>query len=126
MVGVKMREEDLGQRKTHPVAHHLALRALAALEQERLTLADQRHRGDVAFHGGAGGGGAEKRHAQHAAEYKGEKRGEWCVVLHNDLSGDAEAVRAPSATTHHIPRALLQPRTTHHAFRAGYRRTLLA
>src|SRR5256885_16211772 len=66
-----MREENLGQRKAHPVAHHLALRALAALEQERLTLAYQRHRRDVALHGGAGGGGAEKRHAQHAAEYKG-------------------------------------------------------
>src|SRR5205807_3767384 len=71
MVGVKMREEDLGQGEAHPVAHHLALGALAALEQERLALAHQRHRGDVALHGGTGGGSAEKRHAQHAAEYKG-------------------------------------------------------
>src|SRR5437764_15467592 len=71
MVRVKMREEDLGQGKAHAVAHHLALRTLATLEQERLALAHQRHRGDVALHGGAGGRGAEKRHAQHAAEYKG-------------------------------------------------------
>src|SRR5881396_1457510 len=28
MIGMKMREEDLGQRKAYPVAHHLALGAL--------------------------------------------------------------------------------------------------
>src|SRR2546430_11192771 len=71
MISVKMREENLGQREAHPVAHHLALGALAALEQERLALAHQRHRGDVAFHGGARGGGAEKRYGKHAGEYKG-------------------------------------------------------
>src|SRR5438094_9412361 len=32
VVRVKMREEDLRQRKAHPVTHHLALGALAALE----------------------------------------------------------------------------------------------
>src|SRR5439155_6410023 len=32
MVRVEMREENLGQSKAHPVAHHLALGALAALE----------------------------------------------------------------------------------------------
>ncbi len=32
MIGMKMREEDLRQRKAHPVTHHLALGAFAALE----------------------------------------------------------------------------------------------
>src|SRR2546430_17251132 len=70
MIGMKMREEDLRQRKAHPVAHHLALRALAALEQESLAFADKRHRGDVALDGWPGGRRAEKRYAQHGAEYK--------------------------------------------------------
>src|SRR5437764_14822873 len=75
MIGVKMREEDLGQSEAHPVAHHLALRALAALEQERLALAHERHRGDVAPHGGASGGGAEKRYGQHGENIDGAVRG---------------------------------------------------
>src|SRR5205823_5621790 len=70
MIGVEMREEDLGQREAHPVAHHLALGALAALEQERLALAHQCHRGDVALHSGTRGGGAEKRYGKHAREYR--------------------------------------------------------
>jgi len=36
---VKVREEDFRQREAHPVAHHLALRAFAAFEQQRLALA---------------------------------------------------------------------------------------
>src|SRR6266699_1385487 len=50
MIGMKMREEDLRQRKAHPVAHHLALGALTTLEQESLAFAHEGHRGDVALH----------------------------------------------------------------------------
>src|SRR5437879_1469660 len=71
MIGVKVREKDLGQGKAHAVAHHLALGAFAALEQQRLPLAHQGEAGDVALDGGARRGGAEKRQAQHAREYKG-------------------------------------------------------
>src|SRR5256885_6751695 len=47
----RSREEDLRQRKAHPVAHHLALGALAALEQQSLAFAHEGHRGDVALDG---------------------------------------------------------------------------
>ena len=60
MIGVKVREKDLGQGKAHPIAHHLALGAFAALEQQRLPLAHQGEAGDVALDGGARRGGAEK------------------------------------------------------------------
>src|SRR5207249_11448658 len=69
MIGVKMRKEDLRQRKAHPVTHHLALGALAAFEQQRLAFAHQGHRGDVALHGGPGGRSTEKSDRQHGAEY---------------------------------------------------------
>src|SRR2546425_2888678 len=55
MVGVKMREEDLRQREAHPVAHHLALGALAALEQESLAFAHEGDTGDIPLYGGTGG-----------------------------------------------------------------------
>src|SRR5207248_4593201 len=53
VVRVKMREEDLRQRKAHPVTHHLALGALAALEQESLAFAYQSHSRHIALYGGA-------------------------------------------------------------------------
>src|SRR5438046_4864126 len=46
---MEMREEDLRQRKAHPVAHHLALGALTTLEQQRLAFAHEGHGGDVAL-----------------------------------------------------------------------------
>src|SRR5437867_2840135 len=55
MIGVKVREEDLGQRKAHPVAHHLALGALAALEQQRLAFAHESESADVPLDGGPSG-----------------------------------------------------------------------
>src|SRR5205809_1897024 len=58
MIGMKMREEDLGQRKAHPVAHHLALGALTALEQQSLPFADEGDTGDIPFYGGPGSTGA--------------------------------------------------------------------
>src|SRR5713226_6531148 len=77
MVGVKMREEDLRQREAHPVAHHLALGALAALEQQRFAFADKRHRGDVALYRRPGGRRTKKSDGKHGGEYRDETgRGE--------------------------------------------------
>src|SRR6184192_1881407 len=75
---MKMREEDLRQREAHPVAHHLALGALAALEQESLPFPHERHRGDVALDGGPGGRGAQESHGKHGREYRAlEDGGGW-------------------------------------------------
>ena len=60
VVGVEVGEEDLGQRKAHPVAHHLALGAFAAFEQQRLTLAVNCKTADVPFDCWPGGGCAEE------------------------------------------------------------------
>src|SRR3989449_1699321 len=60
MIGVKVREKDLGQRKADAVAHHLALGAFAALEQERLAFAVNGEAADVPFDCWPGGGGAEE------------------------------------------------------------------
>src|SRR5882762_6604430 len=77
MIGVKVREEDLRQRKAHPVAHHLALGALAALEQQSLAFAHESHGGDVALDGWSRCGSAEKRDGKHGGEYRDETgRGE--------------------------------------------------
>ena len=66
MIGVKVREKDLGQGEAHPKAHHLALGAFAALEQQRLALAHQGEAGDVALDGGPGRRGTEKRETEHS------------------------------------------------------------
>src|SRR6266571_3668518 len=60
MIGMKVGEEDFGQRKAHPVAHHLALGAFAAFEEERLAFAMNGEATDVPFDGWPGGGGAEE------------------------------------------------------------------
>src|SRR5207253_10771947 len=49
VVRVEMREEDVGERERHAVAHHLALRPLAALEQQGLPLAHESEGGNVAL-----------------------------------------------------------------------------
>src|SRR5207247_4435374 len=49
VVGVEMGEEDIREREAHPVAQHLALRPLAALEQQGLSLAHESEGGDVAL-----------------------------------------------------------------------------
>src|SRR2546427_2243600 len=51
VVRVEMGEEDIRQRERHAVAHHLALRPLAALEQQGLPLAHESESGDVALDG---------------------------------------------------------------------------
>jgi hypothetical protein len=42
MIGVEMREENFRECETHSVPHHLALRPLATLEQDRFAFAHQR------------------------------------------------------------------------------------
>src|SRR6266567_2428880 len=89
MVGVKVSEEHLGQGEAHPVAQHLALRPLAALEQQRLTFAHQRERGDVALYCRPGGGRPKESDGEHGenmaartarAAWRGS-RGEYPGVL---------------------------------------------
>src|SRR3989449_9769278 len=70
VVGVEMGEEDLREREAHAVAHHLALGALAALEQQRLTLTHEGEGGDVALDCWPCGRRSQKRHRKHGAEYK--------------------------------------------------------
>ena len=60
MIGMKVGEEDLGKREADPVAHHLALGPLTALEQQRLTLSVNGEATDVPFDCWPGGGGAEE------------------------------------------------------------------
>ena len=60
MIGVEVREEDVVEIEGDSVAHHLALRALTTIEEERLSFAEKRDRGDVPFDGWSGGGSAEE------------------------------------------------------------------
>ncbi|HXS22866.1 MAG TPA: hypothetical protein VN719_01440, partial [Gemmatimonadales bacterium] len=68
VVGMLMGEEDLSECETGPIAHHLALGAFAAVEQQRLALTGERKRRDVAFHAWARGAGAEQGDGQHGPE----------------------------------------------------------
>jgi hypothetical protein len=49
VVGVRVREEDVGEGERHAVAHHLPLRPLAAVDEDRLALAHHGDRRDVAL-----------------------------------------------------------------------------
>ena len=60
MIGVEVREEDVAEREAGAPAHHLALCALAAVEEHRLPFARERDRREPALHGRARGGGAEE------------------------------------------------------------------
>src|SRR6266850_513593 len=71
MVGVEVREEDLVERERHAVAHHLALRAFAAIHQEGFAFAHDGEPRNVAFHGGARSRGTEKGHRKHGANISG-------------------------------------------------------
>jgi hypothetical protein len=57
---MKVGEEDVVQTERHPVTHHLPLRALAAVEQQRLSLAHDGERRNVALDRGTRRGGAEQ------------------------------------------------------------------
>ena len=60
-----MSEEDIAERKTHAVAHHLPLGALATLEQQGLALSRERQAGHIPFDGRTGGRRAQKSDIQH-------------------------------------------------------------
>ena len=64
VVSVEVREEDVGRQERDPVAHHLALRAFAAIEEERLAVAHEGDGRDIAFDSGAGRGRAEESQDQ--------------------------------------------------------------
>lgn len=59
-------EKDLGQGEAHAVAHHLALRSLAALEQQRLAAARNHQGGNAALDRRPRGGGAEEEDFEQA------------------------------------------------------------
>ena len=68
VVAVEVGEEDVGHREPHAVPHHLPLRALPAVEQQRLALAlerDGRHR---PLHRGPRRRRAEKGEGEHGAK----------------------------------------------------------
>jgi hypothetical protein len=60
VVAVQVCEEDVVQRERHSVAHHLPLRPLAAVEHQRLPLANERDGGNPPLNGGAGSGGTKE------------------------------------------------------------------
>ncbi|HXE84180.1 MAG TPA: hypothetical protein VN513_12700 [Gemmatimonadales bacterium] len=60
MIGVKVSEEDFGEREAHPVAHHLALGALAALKQKGLAFTMNGKTRDIALDGRARRGRTEE------------------------------------------------------------------
>ncbi len=64
VIGVEVAEEDLAEAEAHAVAHHLALGALAAIENERLALAVDGERRHVAVHRRHRGAGAEEGEAK--------------------------------------------------------------
>jgi light-regulated signal transduction histidine kinase (bacteriophytochrome) len=64
MVAVAVRNEDLGDRKARPEAHHLALGALAGVEQQPLALAIDADGTRVALGGRYRAAGPEEGHAQ--------------------------------------------------------------
>ena len=57
---MEVREKDVVDVEGDPVAHHLALRALTAVEQESFSFAEERDGGDVPFNGWPGSGSAEE------------------------------------------------------------------
>src|SRR6266481_5982603 len=60
VIGMKVGKEDLGKREAHPIAHHLALGPLTALEEQRFAFAVNGEAGNVAFDCGPCGGRAEE------------------------------------------------------------------
>ena len=60
VVGVHVGEEDVLERERHAVSHHLSLRALAAVEHQRLALSVNRERRHVALDGWARRGRTEE------------------------------------------------------------------
>jgi hypothetical protein len=65
VIGVVVGEEDFAEREADPVAHHLPLGALAAVEEEHLPFAVHREAGDVAVERRRRGAGAEEGDGEH-------------------------------------------------------------
>src|SRR6476661_1710911 len=68
VVGVEVAEEHFGEREPDAVPHHLALGALAAIEQHGLPLALQGEARDVALDRGARRPGAEEGDGKHGGK----------------------------------------------------------
>jgi hypothetical protein len=60
VIGMKVSKEYICHGEGNVIAHHLTLRALTAIEQQRLALPHDRERGDVALHRRARRGSAEE------------------------------------------------------------------
>ena len=65
VIGVKMSHEYVPDSETRAVTHHLALRSLAAIEEEGVSLPLKGDRSDVAAHRGSRSGGAEESDSNH-------------------------------------------------------------
>ncbi len=55
VIAMEMREEDLIEREGDAVFHHLPLSTLAAVEQQRFSLASEGEGGNIPLHRRAGG-----------------------------------------------------------------------
>src|SRR4029079_5576035 len=64
VVGVHVGEEDVLEREGHSISHHLSLRALAAVEHQRLAPPVNRERRHVALDGWARRGRAEETNVE--------------------------------------------------------------
>jgi hypothetical protein len=61
MISVKVSDEDLADRESHPETHHLPLRAFSAVEQIKIPLSLNRESGDISPNGRPRGRGPQKR-----------------------------------------------------------------
>src|SRR4029079_9465852 len=82
VIGVHVGEEDVLERERHSVSHHLSLRALAAVEHQRLALSMDRERTHVALDGWARRRRAEETNAErHGVNIAGDWN-RFCDELH--------------------------------------------
>ena len=105
VVGVHVGEEDVLEGERHAVAHHLPLRAFAAVEHERFAFAVYSERRHVAFDRWSRCGSSKKANTQrHAREYSAQldsflQRSRGCVTSTLGLpfaqSGECNGRRAP-------------------------------
>ena len=60
VVAMHVRKEEIAERKSDPVPHHLPLCSLAAIEKKCLSFPNDGEGADATFNGGAGSGSTEK------------------------------------------------------------------
>src|SRR5687768_10408869 len=71
MVGMGVRKEEVAKGERDPVAHHLALGSLPAVDEQGLALPNDSEGADATFDGRARCGGAKKTHEErHRGEYR--------------------------------------------------------